>query len=76
MSDSPDKVNRFDGNLNTDVKDYHIKDNQWTHARNAFPEFGTNRLGNEPANKLCITMVSIFNGRHKFRGWYFKGIYM
>ncbi len=49
------KIQRFDGSLTTDVKDYHIKENQWIHARNAFPEFGTNRMGSEPANKLCIT---------------------
>lgn len=49
-----DKINRFDGNLNTEFKSYHVKDNEYTHARNATNEFTSNRLETEPANKHCI----------------------
>lgn len=51
---TPDKIQRFDGNLNTDTNDYALKDNEYVHARNAFTEFTSNRIGNEPANKFCI----------------------
>lgn len=49
---------RFDGDLQKDVSDYHIKENEWSYARNAINN--SNRgdlgmLGNEPANKNCIT---------------------
>ena len=49
---------RFDGDLQKDVSDYHIKENEWSYARNAINN--SNRgdiglLGNEPANKHCIT---------------------
>lgn len=53
--ESPNSTQRFDGSLSNDVNDYHIKDNQWTHARNATTEFATGKLGNEPANYSCIT---------------------
>lgn len=47
-------IQRFDGSLSDDIKDYHIKDNQWTHLRNGTVEIGTNNVTNEPANKNCI----------------------
>ncbi len=49
------RVQRFDGNLNTEVQDYALKDNEYTRARNAINQFTSNRLESEPANKQCIT---------------------
>lgn len=48
------KVQRFDGDLTTDVKDYHIRENQVVHLRNGVSEFGTGNRVSEPANKSCI----------------------
>lgn len=48
------KVDQFDGPLNSDVQDYHAQPNQITHLRNGISGFGTNGRSNEPANKLCI----------------------
>ena len=47
----------FDGELQKDANDFHVKDSQWTHARNAINNSTTGdvgRMGNEPANRLCI----------------------
>lgn len=48
------KIQRFDSDLVTDIKDYHIEPNQITHLRNGRSEFGSNNRSNEPANKFCI----------------------
>lgn len=53
-------IHRFDGPLNSDVQDYHARENDVTHLRNGISGFGTNARSNEPANKLCIqTQYSI-----------------
>lgn len=49
----------FDGELQKDANDFHVKDSQWTHARNAINNSTTGdigKMGNEPANRLCITV--------------------
>lgn len=54
---SSNETRRFDKQLQKDVKDYHLPENEWVHARNAINNSITGdlgRLGNEPANKLCI----------------------
>lgn len=48
---------RFDKGLNEDVNDYHLPENEWTHARNAINNSRTGdigKLGNEPSNKDCL----------------------
>jgi hypothetical protein len=48
---------RFDKGLNEDVNDYHLPENQWTHARNAINNSKTGdlgKLGNEPSNLDCL----------------------
>ncbi len=52
------ETKRFDGDLQKDVSDYHIQASDWSYARNAINN--SNRgdlgmLGNEPANKFCIS---------------------
>jgi len=50
--------NRFDKNLQKDIRDFHLEDTQWTFARNAINNSNLGdlgKLGNEPANKLCVT---------------------
>jgi hypothetical protein len=52
----PMSTNSFDGSLVTDVNDYHLPKNAWTHARNAINNTHIGDLGdisNEPGNKLC-----------------------
>lgn len=47
----------FDGDLQKDANDFHVKESQWTHARNAINNSNIGdigKMGNEPANKLCI----------------------
>lgn len=49
---------RFDKDLNEDVNDYHLPENSWTQARNAINNSITGdlgKIGNEPANILCIS---------------------
>jgi hypothetical protein len=56
---SSNNARRFDKNLVEDVKDYHLPDNSWVHARNAINNSVTGdlgQLGNEPANRECITV--------------------
>tara|TARA_R110000868_G_scaffold8307_8_gene43471 strand:+ start:12057 stop:17363 length:5307 start_codon:yes stop_codon:yes gene_type:complete len=51
---------RYDKSLNEDVNDYHLPENEWTHARNAINNSRTGdvgKLGNEPANILCIEIL-------------------
>jgi hypothetical protein len=51
------EARRFDKNLQKDTNDYHVQDNEWTYARNAINNSNIGdlgRLGNEPANKLCL----------------------
>jgi hypothetical protein len=48
---------RFDKGLNEDINDYHLPENEWTHARNAINNSRTGdigKLGNEPSNKDCL----------------------
>lgn len=48
----------FDKSLNRDVNDFHLPKNDWTRARNAINNSITGdlgKLGNEPANLLCIS---------------------
>lgn len=48
----------FDKSLNRDINDFHLPPNQWTRARNAINNSITGdlgKLGNEPANLLCVT---------------------
>lgn len=52
------EARRFDKNLQKDTNDYHVQDNEWIYARNAINNSNIGdlgRLGNEPANRLCIT---------------------
>lgn len=49
----------FDGELQKDANDFHVKESQWVHARNAINNSNigdVGRMGNEPANRLCITV--------------------
>jgi len=51
---------RYDKSLNEDVNDYHLPENEWTHARNAINNSRTGdvgKLGNEPANLLCAEVI-------------------
>lgn len=51
------ETRRFDKEMTKDVSGYHLEDNQWTHARNAINNSKSGdlgKIGNEPANKLCI----------------------
>lgn len=51
------EARRFDKNLQKDTNDYHVQDNEWIYARNAINNSNIGdlgRLGNEPANKLCL----------------------
>lgn len=53
---TPSSFNRFDKGLNTDVRDYHLNTQSWTHARNAINNShigDLGELGNEPSNKFC-----------------------
>ena len=54
---SSNESRSFDGNLQRDTRDFHVKENQWTYARNAINNSNigdVGKLGNEPANRLCI----------------------
>ena len=47
---------RFDKSLNENIRDYHIPENSWTHARNAINNSNKGDLGgigNEPGNLYC-----------------------
>ncbi len=55
---SSSATRRFDKDLQKDISDYHLPENEWTYARNAINNSNIGdlgRLGNEPANKNCIT---------------------
>ena len=55
---SSQNANTFDKNLEEDVKDFHLKSNAWTQARNAVNNSITGDLGdlgNEPANLYCTS---------------------
>ena len=48
----------FDKGLNKDFNDFHLPPNQWSRARNAINNSITGdlgKLGNEPANLLCVS---------------------
>lgn len=50
---------RYDKGLNEDVNDYHLAENEWTHARNAINNSRTGdlgKLGNEPSNLDCLKL--------------------
>jgi len=58
MAEDPNNntVHSFDGNLNTEVRNYRSKPNAWDYARNANPNSATGDigdLGSEPANTEC-----------------------
>lgn len=56
---SKTETKRFDEGLERNTKDYHLKESQWTYARNAINNSNigdVGKLGNEPANLLCITV--------------------
>jgi hypothetical protein len=53
---SSGKTQRFDKELTDDIRDYHLGESQWTHARNAITNSSTGDfgdIGNEPSNKFC-----------------------
>lgn len=62
MADSPQnttgaETRRFDKSLNENLNDFHLPDNQWTHARNVINNSKTGdlgKLGNEPATLYCV----------------------
>lgn len=48
---------RFDQNLERDINDFHRQETSWSYARNAINNSNIGdlgKLGNEPANKLCV----------------------
>lgn len=54
----PSSTNRFDKGANTDIRDYHLDDQSWTHARNAINNShigDLGNLGNEPSNEHCTS---------------------
>jgi len=54
---SSNKTKTFDKSLNKDVNDFHLPENEWSGARNAINNSITGdlgKLGNEPANLLCV----------------------
>jgi hypothetical protein len=54
---SNNQVRTFDKSLNEDVNDFHLPSNEWTHGRNVINNSVTGdlgKLGNEPANILCV----------------------
>lgn len=61
----------FDGDLQKDANDFHVKESQWVHARNAINNSYTGdvgRLGNEPANRLCIRVWQNPNPQNPLNG--------
>lgn len=55
---SSEESKTFDKSLNTDVNDFHLPKNEWSRARNTINNSITGdlgKLGNEPANKYCIS---------------------
>lgn len=55
---SSEESKTFDKSLNRDVNDFHLPKNEWSRARNAINNSITGdlgKLGNEPANKYCIS---------------------
>ena len=56
---SKSDTQRFDEGLERNTQDYHLKEGQWTYARNAITNSNIGdigRIGNEPGNLLCITV--------------------
>jgi hypothetical protein len=54
----PQMTNRFDKGANTDIRDYHLDKQSWTHARNAINNTHIGDLGdvgNEPSNDFCAS---------------------
>lgn len=57
-STSDAQTRLFDNHLNKDVKDFHLKENEWTFARNAINNSKTGdlgKLGNEPSTLYCTS---------------------
>lgn len=75
----PASTNRFDKGMNTDVRDYHLDKQSWTHARNAINNSHIGDLGdigNEPSNKFCSSapykiIQAIY--MEESRWWIFSG---
>lgn len=58
MAEQKDNIQQFNKSLNTELSGSYLGKNSWTHARNAINSTSTGDLGvigNEPANKKCIT---------------------
>ncbi len=56
--DQNNNVHQFNKSLNTQLSSPYVGNNSWTHARNCINASNTGDIGvigNEPANKLCIT---------------------
>jgi hypothetical protein len=59
---SSGQVRTFDKSLNEDVNDFHLPSNNWTQARNAVNNSITGdlgKLGNEPANLVCLDNTKV-----------------
>tara|TARA_R110001592_G_scaffold243219_9_gene504194 strand:+ start:115 stop:5103 length:4989 start_codon:yes stop_codon:yes gene_type:complete len=75
----PSISNRFDKGMNTDIRDYHLDDMSWTHARNAINNShigDLGDLGNEPSNEFCAgAPYKIIGAIHMEAGkwWIFSG---
>lgn len=55
--DNTNDTRTFDKSLNEDVNDFHLPSNEWTHGRNVINNSVSGdlgKLGNEPANLLCV----------------------
>ena len=56
---SSNSGNSFEKELNKDINDFHSQKNSWSYARNAINNSITGdlyKLGNEPANQLCVLL--------------------
>jgi len=75
----PPSSNRFDKGMNTDVRDYHLDKQSWTHARNAINNSHIGDLGdigNEPSNEFCSAApYTIIEAIHMegTKWWIFSG---
>ena len=75
----PSSNNRFDKGMNTDIRDYHLDKQSWTHARNAINNShigDIGDLGNEPSNEFCAsapyTIIEVIHMEAN-RWWVFSG---
>jgi len=72
-------TNRFDKGMNTDIRDYHLDDQSWTHARNAINNShigDIGDIGNEPSNEFCssapYTIIEVIH-MEGTKWWIFSG---